>query len=118
VVAPEALSRFYVDRGEPAAGTPARVGATWMTREDREAEIADYVRYLDRALDAAAGRPGAAAPALGVLGFSQGAATACRWAAHRHRLGRPAAGSSSGAAPSRTTSTSPRAAATRCARCA
>jgi predicted esterase len=89
VVAPEALSRFYVGRGDPAAGAPDRVGATWMTREDREAEIADYVRYLDRARDAAtAGVAGAGgAPALGVLAFSQGAATACRWVAHRHRRG-------------------------------
>ena len=86
VVAPEALSRFYVGRGDPAAGTPDRVGATWMTREDRDAEIADYVRYLDRAVDAATGGGGAGAP-LSVLGFSQGAATACRWAAHRHRRG-------------------------------
>jgi alpha-beta hydrolase superfamily lysophospholipase len=98
VVAPEALSRFYVDRGEPAAGTPARVGATWMTREDRDAEIADYLGYLDQALEAATaavpggapGGGGAGVAALGVLGFSQGAATACRWAAHRRRRGLPA----------------------------
>lgn len=98
VVAPEALSRFYVDRGEPAAGTPARVGATWMTREDRDAEIADYLGYLDQALEAATaavpggtpGGGGAGVAAMGVLGFSQGAATACRWAAHRRRRGLPA----------------------------
>ncbi len=92
VVAPEALSRFYVGREDPATGAPARVGATWMTREDREAEIADYVRYLDRALDAAtagAGLDPGALP-LGVLGFSQGAATACRWVAYRHQHGLPA----------------------------
>ncbi len=60
-----------------------------MTREDRDAEIADYVRYLDRALDAAtagAGLDPGALP-LGVLGFSQGAATACRWVAYRHQHG-------------------------------
>jgi predicted esterase len=92
VVAPEALSRFYVSREDPATGAPARVGATWMTREDRDAEIADYVRYLDRALDAAtAGAgPDAGALPLGVLGFSQGAATACRWVAYRHQHGLPA----------------------------
>ena len=92
VVAPEALSRFYLPA--PGGGTggahgAARVGATWMTREDRLNEIGDYVRYLDRALDAAteaAGVDPTAAP-LGVLAFSQGAATACRWAAHRHAGG-------------------------------
>jgi predicted esterase len=94
VVAPEALSRFYVGResgggGGGPAGAPARVGATWMTREDRDAEIADYVRYLDLVLDAAtaAARPESGTLPLGVLAFSQGAATACRWVAHRHRRG-------------------------------
>ena len=92
VVAPEALSRFYVARESGpaeggAAGEPARVGATWMTREDRLAEIADYVRYLDRALDSAAAGLDIAPDSLGVLGFSQGAATAARWLAHRHRRG-------------------------------
>lgn len=92
VVAPEALSRFYVGREDAATGAAARVGATWMTREDRDAEIADYVRYLDRALDAAttdAGLDPGALP-LGVLAFSQGAATACRWVAYRHQHGLPA----------------------------
>lgn len=87
VVAPEALSRFYVARGDAVAGEPDRVGATWMTREDRLAEIGDYVRYLDRALDAATTGLDLAAVSLGVLGFSQGAATAVRWLAHRHRAG-------------------------------
>lgn len=71
-VLPEALSRFYL-----ALGTP-RIGATWMTREDREAEIADAVAYLDalheRILD---DLPRTAR--VGVLGFSQGATMACRW---------------------------------------
>lgn len=75
-VAPEALSRFYVD---PEGRK--RVGATWMTKEDRLVEIADYIRYLD----AVAGEVFAGTPRAGlsvhVLGFSQGAATACRWAA-------------------------------------
>jgi hypothetical protein len=41
IVAPEALSRFYTTR------KPDRVGATWMTREARDAEIQDYLGYLD-----------------------------------------------------------------------
>ena len=81
VVAPEALSRFYVDVPAAASHVAAKVGATWMTREDREHEIADYVAYLDalaeRVLAGAAGPP----PALHVLGFSQGVATAARWVA-------------------------------------
>ncbi len=74
ILAPEGLSRFYVD--EPHQ----KVGASWMTREDRLTEIEDYVRYLD-ALCAEVFRT---LPRAGVrvsaLGFSQGAATVCRWA--------------------------------------
>lgn len=78
IVAPEALNRFYVDA--PRRDVPAsdrRVGTTWMTREDREAEIVDYVAYLDRMLPSVARE----ARRVTVLGFSQGVATACRWVA-------------------------------------
>lgn len=78
VVAPEALSRFYVAGPDDVTGhARAPVGATWMTREDREREIADQHAYLDAVL--AAVRTGA--PRLVVLGFSQGVATAARWVA-------------------------------------
>jgi len=53
------------------------VGATWMTREDRITEIEDYVRYLD-AVHTDVVR---SAISVTVLGFSQGATTACRWSA-------------------------------------
>ncbi len=75
VVAPEALSRYYTDHASRA------VGASWMTREDRGAEIADYVRYLDAVADWVFQRVDRGAARCRVLGFSQGAATACRWAA-------------------------------------
>lgn len=74
VVAPEGLSRFYVD----GLDTHEQVGASWMTREARAAEISDYVAYLDAAVRRL--RPEGALPRLRVLGFSQGAATASRWA--------------------------------------
>ena len=57
VVAPEAMNRFYLVTTETSA--PARdrpVGATWMTREDRDSEIADYVEYLDALYDEVRGR--------------------------------------------------------------
>jgi predicted esterase len=74
IVAPEGLSRFYLD-----GNASRKVGAAWMTREDRLAEIADYVRYLDHvAADALAGL---GRVPLHVLGFSQGTATAARWMA-------------------------------------
>ena len=73
IVAPEGLSRFYLTESP----TERRVGATWMTREDRLQEIDDYVRYLD-GVYAKTVTGGARATALG---FSQGTATVCRWAA-------------------------------------
>lgn len=82
IVAPEALNRFYlVDVASgPAADRP--VGATWMTREDREGEIADYVAYLDALWgELATGLAERAPYRLTVLGFSQGTATAARWVA-------------------------------------
>ncbi|MDZ4675600.1 MAG: hypothetical protein SGI84_14190 [Gemmatimonadota bacterium] len=75
IVAPEALSRFYTSR------EPSRVGATWMTSEGRESEIADYLRYLDRVIDSLA----VDATTFQVHGFSQGAATATRWVNHTGR---------------------------------
>ncbi|HEU5170976.1 MAG TPA: hypothetical protein VFU46_10580 [Gemmatimonadales bacterium] len=81
VVAPEALSRFYVDPPSAASHAAARVGASWMTRDDREAEIADYVAYLDRVRAEVERKCGGAPLTIRVLGFSQAAATAFRWAA-------------------------------------
>src|SRR3954471_8166502 len=44
IVAPEALSRYYLDSiAEQRTQKEQRVGATWMTREFREAEMADYI---------------------------------------------------------------------------
>jgi predicted esterase len=82
IVAPEGLSRFYLDEEH------SRVGATWMTREDRLHEIDDHVAYLDAVTDELkrTAMPGAA---LNVLGFSQGVATVARWSLRtRHRIGR------------------------------
>ena len=72
IVAPEGLSRFYLDEAH------TRVGATWMTREDREHEIADQITYLDHLTSHCLGQLAAGTPVC-VLGFSQGVATACRW---------------------------------------
>lgn len=73
IVAPEGLSRFYLD------GNFGRVGASWMTKEDRLSEIDDHVAFLDTLhellLEQCGGRPAR----LRVLGFSQGTATAWRW---------------------------------------
>ena len=77
IVAPEALNRYYVSPGASGRTADARVGATWMTRMDRENEIADYVDFLDAVWRETA----IGAARVTVLGFSQGVATACRWIA-------------------------------------
>lgn len=80
IAAPEALSRFYM----AAPGAPHRkdtpVGGAWMTREDREADISDYVTYLDALAKLLRSQiaPGAR---IRALGFSQGMPTIYRWLA-------------------------------------
>jgi len=73
VIAPEGLHRFYVE------GYSGRVGASWMTKEDRESDIEDYVAYLNTLytslLSEIENIP------VHLLGFSQGGPTACRWLA-------------------------------------
>ena len=80
VAVPEALSRFYLDAPAGGSHAAARVGASWMTREDRLAEIGDHVAYLDL-LVARLREECGGAPAVRALGFSQGVATMARWLA-------------------------------------
>ncbi len=77
IVAPEALSRFYLDSPDQ------NVGASWMTREDRQNEIDDYLKYLDSVRANVFSRITDTTISVTVLGFSQGAATAARWACRR-----------------------------------
>lgn len=73
IVAPEALSRFYRD------GTGGHVGASWMTKADREQEIDDYVGYLDMVAREILTPDARSHVRFVALGFSQGAAAAARW---------------------------------------
>ena len=68
IVAPEALSRFYEGDVQTRLHRDAKVGASWMTREDRESEIADYIAYLDTAHEAILTRLGGANHAPEVTG--------------------------------------------------
>jgi predicted esterase len=88
IAVPEALSRFYLDEAMKRHGPDSPVGASWMTREDRDAEIADQVEYLDLLAETLA--PVSERRVRRVaLGFSQGVATVARWAARgRTRLDR------------------------------
>ena len=80
IVAPEALSRFYLDAAYN------RVGASWMTREDRHLEIQDQHVYLDSLLNQVQQQRNQKISRLIVLGFSQGATTAWRWVLQRQVL--------------------------------
>src|SRR6266487_5850642 len=77
LVAPEGLSRFYLSESP----TERRVGATWMTREDRLAEIDDYVAYLDAVCADVFTSLDRLRVTVHALGYSQGASTVSRWAA-------------------------------------
>jgi predicted esterase len=82
IIAPEALSRYYLtppQGGPHPPNTP--VGATWMTSEDREYEIQDYIGYLDQLHDEIFSQLSRDNVRLVVLGFSQGTATVARWVA-------------------------------------
>lgn len=78
IVVPEGLSRLYLD------GKYDRIGASWMTREDRQPEIDDFVAYLNTLFDTTLQGCDPAELHITVLGFSQGAATACRWLNNNH----------------------------------
>ncbi|GAB3223895.1 alpha/beta hydrolase [Spirosoma arcticum] len=73
IVVPEGLSRLYLN------GEYKRIGASWMTREDKQHEINDFLIYLNSLYDLVLNGRNAADLHITLLGFSQGAATACRW---------------------------------------
>lgn len=79
VIAPEGLSRFYLeDIPTRIAGGTNRVGATWMTKENREMDIENYINYLQSIYKTEL--KSYKKTSVTLLGFSQGAATATRWA--------------------------------------
>lgn len=73
VVAPEGLSKFYWE------GFNGKVVSSWMTKENRENEINDYVNYIEDVVNEII-------PKLNndikcnAFGFSQGTSTVSRWA--------------------------------------
>jgi predicted esterase len=73
IVVPEGLSRLYLN------GDYQRVGASWLTREDKAHEIQDFLTYLNSLYDLILNGRDASQFHITLFGFSQGAATACRW---------------------------------------
>jgi predicted esterase len=77
LIAPEALSRFYLEDVQSRARSGNnRVGATWMTRENRLADIRNYITFLNQVYTTEVTDQ---TTPISILGFSQGAATASRW---------------------------------------
>lgn len=68
-IIPEGLSRFY------QKGITGKVGASWMTSEDRKLEIIDQITYLNEVYK----NFDLANKKVNVFAFSQGAMTASRW---------------------------------------
>lgn len=73
IVAPEGLSKYYLK------GFTGRVGATWMTKEDRLNDIDNYVTYLEAVYSQVKSQLDENVKVT-LLGFSQGAATISRFA--------------------------------------
>lgn len=71
----QALHPFYLPRHK-------EVGASWITREHRDTMIGENLAYVESVLDWL-DRHYAIADTVVYAGFSQGAAMACRAAAHR-----------------------------------
>ena len=84
IVAPEALSRYYTANEAGFHSSESKVVASWMTREDREAEIDDYVAYLDAVYEEILSKVDRKNVSVTVLGFSQGGATTNRWLTRGH----------------------------------
>lgn len=72
-VAPEATNYGYL------RGFAGRVGANWMTKHERELAIENNHRFLDQLMEDLLSQY-QDKPKIYVLGFSQGGATATRWA--------------------------------------
>ncbi|MBU3658632.1 MAG: alpha/beta hydrolase [Flavobacteriales bacterium] len=71
ILAPEGMHRFYLQ------GNSGRVGASWMTKEARELDIAENTNALQSLLKTIKAEKQFSKIIL--LGFSQGGATAARW---------------------------------------
>lgn len=77
-IAPEGTNYNYLE------GFQGRVGANWMTKHERETAIANNHQFLDILIESFLEKY-IDKPTIHILGFSQGAATATRWASHWQR---------------------------------
>ncbi|MDF9799805.1 putative esterase [Catalinimonas alkaloidigena] len=73
VVAPQGLSLFYLQ------STSGRVGASWMTKENRHMAITNYLSYLNQVYHTVLHERKSHPSSVTLLGFSQGVSTLIRW---------------------------------------
>lgn len=71
IVAPEGMHRFYLK------GSSGRVGASWMTKEERQLDIQTNMNWLNTLFAKLTSEN--TYQKISLLGFSQGGATAARW---------------------------------------
>ena len=76
IVAPEGSSKFYQD------GFSGRVGANWMTKEDRLVDIENNIQFLNGVYNLILDKTNSSTRII-VFGFSQGVATFSRWVLHQ-----------------------------------
>lgn len=73
VIVPQGLSKFYLKNH-------TRVGASWMTKENRLLDLKNQLHYVQTVFEAETQGVDWAKVRLIILGFSQGVATVSRWA--------------------------------------
>lgn len=78
IIAPEGLFKFYLH------GFSGRVGATWMTKEDRLRDIDNNIKYLNCIYEKEIVPILKDGYEINLLGFSQGCATLARWVLQDH----------------------------------
>lgn len=72
VIAPQGLSKFYLNNH-------TRVGASWMTKEDRLLDLKNQLHYVQTVFETETKGVDWTKVRLIIFGFSQGTATASRW---------------------------------------
>lgn len=77
LIAPQGLSKFYLDSNY------GHVGASWMTKENRELEIKNQWSYFDSIFEKETEGLDLNKININLFGFSQGVSTIWRWAARR-----------------------------------
>ena len=73
VIAPEGSNRFYLENNY------YRVGASWMTKLDKEKDIEDNISFIQTLYSKIVDEIGHTNFKLNTLGFSQGGPTLVRW---------------------------------------